>query len=116
MRHWKASRLLPVLPDGLLDEGTEADLLRLMPASLLPIESTPLSYARLVSLARWSPEPVARAPERLRVPVLALASAVVLFFMAASVNSWSPVVVGEGSRLELGFTRPDSDYYPTTWR
>lgn len=139
MRHWKAKRLLPALPDGMLDEVTEADLevhvascarcrrlrrdferaeslLRRMPTSLLPLESSPLSYGRLVSLSRWSPEPELRAPDRLRVPFLALASAVLLFFIAASVNSWSPVVVGEGSGLDLGFARPDSDYFPTTWR
>ena len=87
MRHGKAKRLLTALPDRLLAQQPELDLcvhvascarcrrllreielseslLRTMPSSILPLEPSPVSYGRLVSLSRWAPDPAPRAPHR----------------------------------------------------
>ena len=78
--HWTARRLLTALPDGTLEPAREAkvlehldgcrrcqrrhaqiemaeDLLRRMPASLVPLDPHPSTHARLSRLARWSEEP-----------------------------------------------------------
>jgi anti-sigma factor RsiW len=85
MRHGRAKRLLSSLPDGLLDDQPERELrahvagcarcraeltaldastalLRRMPASLLPLASSPAAESRLAVLARWATRPARSAP------------------------------------------------------
>ncbi len=82
MRHGRAKRLLSSLPDGLLEDRAEGEvrrhlagcprcraelsaleasttLLRRMPASLLPVTTTPAAESRLAGLARWAAGPEA---------------------------------------------------------
>ena len=139
MRHWKARRLLAALPDGMLPEDDEREvrahlgdcagcrrrldqlelaesLLRHMPAALLPLERSPATHARLVSLARWSEEPELPAPGRWHAPVIAVVGFVATLFVAATMGSWSPVVQQSTIPTVIAMQPPESVYLPVTWQ
>ena len=139
MMHWRANRLLASLPDGTLPEETELevrvhvascascrhqlheleaaeDVLLRMPASIVPLEWSPNDYQRLVSLARWSNDPMPPDPERWRAPILSLAGVLAIFTMALMVGRYSPFfdyVPGPGS---MKIYQPDATFVPESWR
>jgi hypothetical protein len=139
MMHWKASRLLASLPDGTLPRNLELDvrdhvascarcrqrlkglelserLFRGMPSSVSPLEWSPRSYRRLTVLARWSNEPEMPGPERWRIPILSLASALAIVTMAVMMGRYSPVYEQMAGPTSLIYTQPDGFYVPSHWR
>jgi len=111
--HWRASRLLAQLPDDTLSETVELevrvhvascarcrsrlhriqvseDLLRRIPPSILPLESGPEAYARLLALSRWTDEDEIQDPTGWRVPALGAASAFLLLCIVATAGTWAP--------------------------
>jgi len=138
MMHWKAKRFLPSLMDDTLEERAALDLrvhvascarcrraqreyelseslLRRLPSTLLPVEASPTSYGRLVSLSRWYDDPALPTPDRWRAPALTAASLAMVFSMAVTVGAWSPIV-GEGSgRVMLGAVNANSAAIPVSW-
>jgi anti-sigma factor RsiW len=113
--HWRASRLLPQLPDDTLPRGTELevrlhvascarcrsrlhriqlseDLLRRIPPSIVPIETGPSAYARLSALSRWADDDEIPDPQGWRVSMLGAASAFLLLCIVATAGTWAPTV------------------------
>jgi anti-sigma factor RsiW len=115
VRHGRARRLLAALPDETLPRRTErevrahalrcgacrrhlarleasAELLRLLPRSLVPERPSPAAEARLAALARWSrpPEP---SPWRgaLGIPAFGALAAAATLAIVLSLGSWAPV-------------------------
>ena len=139
MRHGKARRLLPGLPDGSLSEIEELDLhvhvascarcrqyvremefaeslLRRLPVSLLPAQESRRSAARLASLARWSADPYAPAPDRWRFPALGLAGMIGAIMLGVTVGTWAPAPQDTPERVLLASMYPvNSVYFPIGW-
>lgn len=139
MWHWQARRLLLALPDGSLPRRTETRvrahaagcsrcgrvlreqeaceiLLARIPSSIVPLEWSPASYGRLVSLGRWSPEPWLPDPERWRAPILGLVSAVAVICFALSVGHWGPVLSESSNLVKLTDYPSNSTYLPGALR
>jgi anti-sigma factor RsiW len=139
MLHWRARRLLP----RLLDEEELSDELRLdvevhaascarcrrvqrefelserllqgMPIAFGPLEFDPNTYARLVALNRWSSEPSYPHRDRYNAPILALASAVAIVLMAATMSHWSPTLLSIADPITIASGHTDSAYISPTW-
>jgi anti-sigma factor RsiW len=139
VRHWRAKHLLAALPDGTLPPATARavrahaagcgrcerrlaeharaeQLLRRIPASILPLERSPLTYPRLSGLARWSGEPDLPAPDRWRLPVLGFVGALAALSMIVAVGSWSPVMAEPRSPVTLAYVPQDSAAVPPALR
>lgn len=145
MMHWKARRLLASLPDGTLpwevevevrahaascarcrgamrDMALAEELVRQIPAALVPLEWSPRSYSRLAALARWQEDPELPGAEGWRVPVMSLVSAFTILVLAIGVGHYSPRYIHYGSPIELARMQvglsgpPDSSLLPVTWR
>lgn len=137
MFHWRARRLLPRLLDEDLPEEIVLDLevhvascarcrrvrreherserlLLKMPTAFAPLKFDASSYARLVTLTRWSEEPDLPRPERWNAPILALTSAAVIVMLAATMSHWSPMVRATVEPVTLAPYQPDSVYLPAT--
>ena len=139
MRHGKARRLIPALPDGTLPKMQELDLhvhvascarcrrqvremevseslLRRLPVSLLPEQESRASVARLASLARWSPDPYAPEPGRWRFPALGLAGVVGMLLLVVTVGTWVPMPGDTPEQVLLASIYPEnSAYLPIGW-
>ena len=142
MIHWKANRLLPSLLDGILSRDSRLalrfhvascarcrkklsdlelsqELLEQLPISLIPVEYSPSSYARLASLSRWTDGSRYRNPDRWKVPVLGVAGALTVFFLAISASTWAPdvgLVDHATTQVALASLPPDSSYIPSRLR
>jgi anti-sigma factor RsiW len=138
MLHWKARRLLPRLLDEDLNEEVRLDvevhaascarcrrvqreleiserLLQNMPAAFGPLEFDPNTYARLVALNRWASDPDYPRPDRYNAPILALASALAIVGLAATVSHWSPMVRTVADPVALEAAESYTAYLPPTW-
>jgi hypothetical protein len=139
MRHGRARRLIPALPDATLPEMQELELrvhvvscarcrrqvremelaealLRRLPVSLLPAEESRASAARLASLARWSPDPYAPEPGRWRFPALGLAGMLGMMLLAITLGSGVPVRGDTPDQVLLASLYPESSaYLPVGW-
>ncbi len=139
MIHWKARRLLAALPDGTLPAETERtvrahlaecarcqrrmgefelseSLMRRLPASILPLKTSPTSYPRLARLAAWSAEPDWPQPERWRAPALGVAGGLAAVFLFVTVGAWSPVLAETSSPVTLAYVPADSLTLSAAWR
>lgn len=142
MIHMKASRLLPSLLDGILSRETQLELrvhvascarcrkklsdlelsqelLERIPRSLVPLEYSPSSYARLASLSRWTDDAHYSNPDRWKVPVLGIAGALAILFMAISASTWVPnvgLIDNATTQVTLSSGPPDSSYIPSRLR
>lgn len=139
MTHRRASRLLAaLLDDGLSPElrtavrahargcsacrrrlrehETVEALVRLLPASLLPLEPSTSAQVRLWGLAHWFIDPVARARERLGLSAVGVGIAVVAAMLSLSIQGWDPAVV-DPAGIVLAQALPDAvDMLPLGWR
>jgi hypothetical protein len=142
MIHWKANRLLPSLLDGILSQNTQIELrfhvascarcrkklselalsqelLERLPSSLVPIEYSPSSYARLASLSRWADDTQYSDPDRWKVPMLGVAGALTILVLAISASTWVPdagFVDYTTGKITLASLPPDSSYIPSRLR
>jgi anti-sigma factor RsiW len=137
--HWRASRLLPQLPDDTLPRGTELevrlhvascarcrsrlhriqlseDLLRRIPPSIVPIETGPGAYARLSALSRWADDEIPD-PQGWRVSMLGAASAFLLLCIVATAGTWAPTVSQHASPTVVLTSLPlESAHLPSHYR
>jgi anti-sigma factor RsiW len=138
--HWHAARLLPQLPDDTLPKATELavrvhvascarcrarlhriqlseDLLRRIPPSILPLESGPNGYSRLLALSRWTDDGEIRDPAGWRVSMLSAASVFLLVCLVATASTWAPSG-DEGARptVAMAFLPPESAHVPGHYR
>jgi anti-sigma factor RsiW len=141
MMHWRAARLLAQLPDDSLPPAIEVevrahvascarcrsrlhaiqlseDLLRQIPPSILPIEPSRDAYARLAALARWTDDgEICADPQGWRLSAVSVASAVLLFCVAASAGSWAPTIQpGMTPDVQFEMLLPDHAYVSTYYR
>jgi anti-sigma factor RsiW len=98
------------------DQAVEA-LVRLLPASLLPLEPSPAAQLRLWGLAHWFVDPVAQARERFRISAVG----VLAFGLAAAfvlmVWSWGSSGTAVGGLLVMAQAAPDvATTLPLGWR
>ena len=130
MFHWRATRLLAALPDHTLpdalalavethaancarcqrkreDLDAAEHLLLAMPAHLLPLEWSPVTYRRLDSLAHWTRAPGQPEPGRWRAPALSLASALAILTMALMAGRYSPDFASGIGPVNIAMTQPD---------
>ena len=139
--HWRASKLLAQLPDDTLPPEVEIevrahvascarcrnrlheiqlseDLLRKLPPSIVPLETSPDAYVRLAALARWTDDDEIRAdPEGWRLSFVGVASAVLILCVAASAGSWAPTIrPGMGPSINLETLPPDYAYIVSNYR
>lgn len=114
MTHWRASRLLSALPDGLLADDVEAsvrsharrcrrcrkalrefelseDLLRGIPQTLLPRDRSPVAESRLAALASWSNQPAVAVQDRMAFRALVTTAVMAALLFMFSVGPWSVV-------------------------
>ena len=140
MIHWRASRLLPQLPDDMLPHTTELelrvhiascarcrsrlraiqlseDLVRRIPPSILPLDEGPNPYARLLALSRWTDGDEISDPQAWRVPILGAASAFLLLCIVATAGTWAPTVDENPSpTIVMAMLPPDSALVPGHYR
>lgn len=140
MRHGRARRLLPALPDQTLPTLLESEvrvhlqrcracrrrldeletseaLLRLLPASLVPRWSSPAAETRLAALARWSAAPAARDwPTILRVPALGALAAAATVAVLLSLGSWETEVREPRNQVLYAALYTGPAPTPYTWR
>jgi anti-sigma factor RsiW len=95
-------------------EGVEA-LVRLLPASLLPVEPDRSAQVRLWGLARWFVDPVAHARERNGLSAVGVCAFALAAVLTLTVSSWTfggetlgPVVLAQAT--------PDMALLPLGWR
>jgi hypothetical protein len=95
-------------------EATER-LLRRLPRSVVPLEPSPASDARLAALARWAADPAPIWRERFGVSAVGAfaVAAVLALFLATS--AWSPMVGNPSGAMALAGMMPDADYAPIGW-
>jgi anti-sigma factor RsiW len=140
VRHGRARRLLPALPDQTLPallEGevrahlqrcracrcrldeleTSEALLRLLPVSLVPRRSSSAAESRLAALARWSAAP---APldwsAILRIPALGVLAAAATVGVLLSLGSWEDGVKEPQNQVLYAALYPGPASTPYTWR
>ena len=138
MLHWRARKLLdreldePLPPDVEIEldahvascarcrrirrEHALAErLLAGLPPSFAPYEFDPGSYARLVSLTRWSELGEPPTPHGYTPPILALATATTIVMLAATVGLWSPVVSTVVDPVSFVSLETQSIYSAASW-
>jgi anti-sigma factor RsiW len=138
--HLRARRLLHALTDDTLAEDVELELrihvascmrcrrmlaeqqvaenlLRRIPPSIVPLETSPGAYVRLAALGRWTDEADVRDPEGWRLSFLGVATAGLLFCLAASAGTWAPTIAPTSrSNVNLTALPPDYAYVATNYR
>ena len=136
MNHWKARLLLPSLLDETLSQRVEQrvrthlagchgcrrvlaemeraeGLLRGLPASLVPMQTTRASESRLAALARWAPIDSGPRPAFHFMPALTTFAVASLLVFALWTGTWAPVVHAPG-QLTLAFAMADTELAPPT--
>jgi hypothetical protein len=95
-------------------EGVEA-LIRLLPASLLPVDPDRCAQVRLWGLARWFVDPVARARERFGISAVGVGAFALAAVLTLTVSSWT--FGGDSVGLiVLAQATPDMALLPLGWR
>jgi len=95
-------------------EGVEA-LVRLLPASLLPVAPDRSAQVRLWGLARWFVDPVARARERFGISAVGVGAFALAAVLTLTVSSWT--FGGESVGLIIvAQATPDMALLPLGWR
>ena len=140
MNHRRAQRLLPALLDHGIPARREAlvrehiercarcanalaeleaceQLLRALPAALLPLKASEDDDRRLAALARWANVPPLAWPTRLGLQAVGAFAAAFLLLMVISIGQWTPLVE---ARNESGVVSiagvPAASVTPYTWR
>ncbi|MDJ0866327.1 MAG: zf-HC2 domain-containing protein [Myxococcota bacterium] len=146
MRHARVRRLLPGLLDGTLrprerdavrehvracsgcrrrlrDHEAAELLLRLLPPSLVPIETSPRADVRLWGLARWFVDPLAAWRERFGISAVGLGVALTAYAFGFGfwVGAWVPDGIPNSSLIVLAQAHPDEisdsvSMLPLGWR
>lgn len=141
MRHGRARRLLTRLVDGGLPPGTRGEvrahlrgcprcrrrlrehqaveaLVRLLPPSLVPRESSPSAQLRLWALACWFADPMAAWRARLELGAVGLGVVALGLVVSVSTGLWSPLGAEPAGVLLLAQAgAPDAvSMLPLGWR
>jgi anti-sigma factor RsiW len=138
MTHRRAARLLSGLLDGGLPLATRRDvqaharacpfcrrrlreheaveaLVRLLPASLLPVDPDRSAQVRLWGLARWFVDPVAQARERFGLSAVGVGAFALAAVLTLTVSSWTYGGNAVGLIVVAQMT-PDMALLPLGWR
>lgn len=139
MTHRRAARLLTALLDGGLSgetrravrahvrgcpycrrrlrehEGIEA-LVRLLPATLLPVVPDRAAQVRLWGLARWFVDPIAIARERFGLSAVGLGAFALAAVLSLSVSSWTYRSDHVGAIVLAQASSDSASMLPLGWR
>lgn len=139
MTHRRAARLLTGLLDGGLSPATRRAVqeharscvecrrrlreheaveafLRLLPATLLPLEPTRGAQVRLWGLTRWFVDPVARARERYGLSAVGVCAFALAALLTLTVSTWIPFGDAAAGILVVAQATPDTAMLPLGWR
>jgi len=140
MRHGRARRLLPALPDGTLPPLVEGELrghlarcarcrreqrelelaealLQQLPRRVVPPVWSPASDARLSALARWAVEPGFQLADRWQLPAVSAATAFAVACLALAVGIHGPLVDSRRPGVAPLFDSvPEVSAIPVGWR